>query len=151
MIVGKAGWKTDVLQRSLRLHPENGKRLHWLEDVSDEGLSHLYHACRGLLVASFAEGFGLTLAEAVMHGRPVLARDLPVFREQALPNVDFFDDDRPHQLGEALMKLTRSSATPISAHSELPTWGECVQGLLVAVGVTVQAQVPSKMNAVVRP
>jgi len=46
-------------------------------------------------MASHWEGFGLPLAEAMMQRRHVLARDLPVFREQNRPNVLFFEADRP--------------------------------------------------------
>ena len=34
IIVGKPGWKTQALQKSLRSHPELHKHLHWFEDAS---------------------------------------------------------------------------------------------------------------------
>jgi len=82
VIVGKSGWKTVALQQRLRAHPEHGKRLHWLDSVTDEGLGRLYEACRGLFVASLGEGFGLPLAEAMMHGRHVLARPAGIPRAE---------------------------------------------------------------------
>ncbi|MCY7398878.1 MAG: glycosyltransferase [Sphingomonas bacterium] len=135
VIVGKAGWKTVALQQRLRAHPEQGKRLHWLDSVTDEGLGRLYESCRGLFVASLGEGFGLPLAEAMMQRRHVLARDLPVFREQNLPNVMFFEDDRPAALGERLMELARVG--PMSPHTkfDLPTWSDSVDTLLVNLGI----------------
>jgi len=135
VIVGKAGWKTLSLQNRIRAHSEHGKRLHWLEAVTDEGLGRLYDSCRGLFMTSLGEGFGLPLAEAMMHGRHVLARDLPVFREQNLPNVVFFEDDRPAALGALLMELTRVG--PLSLHTivEIPTWKECVDNLLANLGI----------------
>lgn len=87
VIVGKPGWKTKALQRRLREHSEIGKRLHWLTNVSDEGLCKLYDACRGLLMTSRGEGMGLPLLEAALHRRPILVRDLPVFREQELAST----------------------------------------------------------------
>lgn len=150
VIVGKAGWKTASLQRRLRNHPENGRRLHWLENVSDEALSKIYQACRGLLVASFAEGFGLTLAEALMHGRPVLARDLPVFRDQHLPNIVYFEDDRPEPLGAALLKLARAEAIAPTGRNELPTWETCVDELLTAIGLPEVQPAVSPPSALAR-
>ena len=47
VIVGKPGWKTLALQQRLRAHPEHGSRLHWLDQVTDEGLCRLYESCRG--------------------------------------------------------------------------------------------------------
>ncbi len=135
VIVGKAGWKTTGLQKYIRAHPEHGRRLHWLDQVTDEGLCALYESCRGLLVASYAEGFGLPLAEAVMQRRPVLARDLPVFQEQNLPHVLFFEDDRPSALGACLMELVKIGPLPSNAKLDLPTWRDSVDGLLSDLGL----------------
>lgn len=135
VIVGKEGWKTSALQRRIRSHPELGRRLHWCDQMSDEGLCLLYEACRGLLMASRGEGFGLPLIEAALHRRHVLARDLQVFREQQLPNLLFFRDDQPQHLGERLMELARIGQTP-SPPADLPSWSDCVDGLLEEVGLS---------------
>jgi glycosyltransferase involved in cell wall biosynthesis len=135
LIVGKPGWKTEALQRRIRSHAQAGKRLHWLDSASDEELCLFYDSCRGVFMASRGEGFGLPLAEAMARRRNVLARDLPVFREQNLPNVKFFDDDRPAPLGERLMELTRIG--PFSPHTnfQLPTWCDSVDGLLANLDI----------------
>lgn len=130
VIVGKPGWKTDALQERLRSHPEHARRLHWLPEVTDEALCALYEACRGLLMTSRAEGFGLPLLEAAAHGRNVLARDLPVFREQVSDNVSFFVDDAPEILGEAILGLATSGHRRPHFNLDLSTWSDCVDGLL---------------------
>jgi glycosyltransferase involved in cell wall biosynthesis len=81
LIVGKPGWKTEKLQSRLISHPEFEKRMFWLSDVSDEFLEKIYIASYGLILASESEGFGLPLIEAMRYGKPVFARDLPVYRE----------------------------------------------------------------------
>jgi glycosyltransferase involved in cell wall biosynthesis len=135
VVVGKPGWKTAALQERIRGHVELGRRLYWMTQVSDEALCKLYEHCRGVFVPSHAEGFGLPLLEAAIARRPVLARDLPVFREQRLPNVCFFDnDDDPQAIGERLVGLTKVSAAAHSADS-LPTWKNCVDGLLQEIGI----------------
>jgi len=134
LIVGKSGWKTSELQSRLLSHPELGRRLYWLDRVSDEGLCLLYEAAHGVLVTSRGEGFGLPLIEAAAHGRRVLARDLPVFREQQLPNVSFFSDDRPAVLGQRLMEFLELSSDPLPA-SRLLSWRQCVDGLLEQLGL----------------
>jgi len=143
VIVGKAGWKTLALQKRLRAHPEHGRRLHWLDRVTDEGLCRLYESCRGLFVTSHGEGFGLPLVEAITHQRPVLARDLPVFREQNLPNVLYFEDDRPTALGERLLGLMRTHPLPANAQLDLPTWSDSVGDLLESLGVYENGLIPA--------
>lgn len=138
VIVGKPGWKTAGFQAALRSHPEFGRRLHWFDAMTDEGLCLLYGACSGVLMASRAEGFGLPLIEAAMHRRHVLARDLPVFREQNLPNVFYFQDDAPDALGERLLELARIGQTREAPIAHVPRWSECVEGLLGALGLPAQ-------------
>jgi len=139
VIVGKRGWKTEQLQERIRSHPEWGRRLHWLEGVSDEGLCMLYDACRALFIASHNEGFGLPVVEAAAHSRWVLARDLPVFREQRLSNVLFFDSDVAQAMAARVMELAAvAQAGPPPALS-VPTWGECAEALLAELGFTTEA------------
>lgn len=90
VIVGRPGWKTEALQAALCNHPQYGERLIWLDDASDEALTRLYGACDGVIVASHAEGFGLPLIEALGHGKPVLARALPVFGLHEAKDVSYF-------------------------------------------------------------
>jgi len=81
VIVGARGWENeqvlDVLDRSALLRP------HVVEvsGVSDHGLQRLLANARGLLMPSFAEGYGLPVIEALSFGTPVVASDIPVFRE----------------------------------------------------------------------
>jgi glycosyltransferase involved in cell wall biosynthesis len=135
IIVGKPGWKTERLQDRIRSHQEYGKRLHWLERVSDEALCSFYDGCRGVFMASRAEGFGFPLIEAAAHRRFILARDLAAFREQRLPNVLYFNDDRPAALGDRLMDLLSAGQHGVVPIKDLPIWRECVDRLLVEIGV----------------
>ena len=93
-------------------------------------------------MASRGEGFGLPLIEAAMHRRPVLARDIPVFREQRLPNVKFFENEEPSALGEQLMQLPKLG--PTTQIPQLPEWRECVEDLLVELGVKAASRRASK-------
>lgn len=90
VIIGKSGWKTESLQRSIRFHPHHQTNLHWLENASDELLMLLYAKCTGVIVASHAEGFGLSLIEALYYGKHVLARDIPISREIGGDFVKYF-------------------------------------------------------------
>jgi len=102
VIAGHPGWKVEDLLARLRSHPERGGRLHWLESVEDPQLAAAYRDCDVLLMASQGEGFGLPVVEAARLGLPVLARDLPVFREVAGEGADYFRGDDGVALATAI-------------------------------------------------
>lgn len=93
LLVGQMGWQVDELRKVVLYHPERGRRLFWFDDVGDSELYDLYENCRGGIVASHGEGFGLPLIETLGHGKPVLARDLAVFRPHAGSGVCYFPAD----------------------------------------------------------
>ncbi|MCX7284510.1 MAG: glycosyltransferase family 1 protein [Novosphingobium sp.] len=136
VIVGRAGWKTESLQQQIRTHPEFGKRLMWIEQASDDVLSGLYRECAGLVGASLAEGFGLPLIEALAHGMPVLARDIPVFREVGGDLFDYFDDDAPAALGQSVRQWLANPRIPTSEMiSTLPRWETSGAMILAHLGL----------------
>ncbi|MGE4323662.1 MAG: glycosyltransferase family 4 protein [Sphingobium sp.] len=92
-IVGRPGWGMDDFAGRLKAHPELGKRLFWLPGISDEYLEAVYQRCHCLIAASDGEGFGLPLIEAARRGKPMILRDIPVFREVAGDHACFFDND----------------------------------------------------------
>jgi len=108
VIVGKQGWMADELAAKMRNHPQLNKRLFWLEGASDEYLEKIYATSTCLIAASEGEGFGLPLIEAAQHKLPIIARDIPVFREVAGEYAYYFaNDNDPSILGEAIMDWLR--------------------------------------------
>lgn len=131
IIAGKPGWKTNDLQQRLEHHPLAGERLFWVRDASDEALVLLYQRCQALLFTSRAEGFGLPMIEAARHGRWVLARDLPVLREQGLSNLKFFVDDSPKALGLSIAELLPLAQSPPPAQAaHQRTWSDCLEEMV---------------------
>ena len=122
VIVGKPGWLVDELLEKLRHHPKLGSLLFWLEDVSDADLDRLYSACSCLIAASEGEGFGLPLIEAAQHKLPILARDIPVFREIAGDHASFFNGRTPEALAEAVSEWVKLRAQNRHPHSEPMPW-----------------------------
>lgn len=90
VLVGRMGWQIETLRDTIRNHPEHGDKLMWFDDVGDLELEQIYQACEGVIIASHAEGFGLPLIEALGHLKPVLARDLPIFRIHEERGVRYF-------------------------------------------------------------
>ncbi len=136
VIVGKSGWKTERLQADVRQHPELGRRLFWLENASDELLELLYKNCSGVLVASYAEGFGLPIIEAALHQKSVLARDISVFREINLPCVSYFTAETPQLLAIAIHQWIFANQTVFFASiDKFSTWEFSVGQLISALGL----------------
>jgi len=133
VIFGKHGWKVDSLLEHLRNHPERGKRLFWFNGGSDEMLLRLYKQATSLLMASEAEGFGLPLIEAAQHRLPIIARDLPVFREVAGEHAFYFSGPAPDDLATAVrtwLALWERGAAPKSDGMPWLTWEQSTAQLL---------------------
>jgi glycosyltransferase involved in cell wall biosynthesis len=133
VIVGRAGWVSEMLLEKLRNHPEIGKRLFWLQGISDEYLEKIYAACTCLIAASEGEGFGLPLVEASKHKLPIIARDLPVFAEVAGENAYYFKGRDPADLARTIqdwLELYKSGQYPRSEKIQWITWKESSQQLL---------------------
>jgi glycosyltransferase involved in cell wall biosynthesis len=127
VIVGREGWMSDDLVVRLRTHPQLEKRLFWLERASDEYLERIYDVARALVAASEGEGFGLPLVEAARRGLPVIARDIPVFREVSSSFARYFDGDDVDSLVEALRQAAstgRACSTPDAVAPAVLSWRE---------------------------
>ncbi|ALK29459.1 hypothetical protein Bpla01_53350 [Burkholderia plantarii] len=126
-IAGRPGWRIDALAERLRNHPEAGRRLTWLPAIDDAALSRRYDSADGLIMASQAEGFGLPLVEAALHGLPILARDIPVFREVAGRHARYFANGGAAQLADAIERWAaelRAGTAPDSRGLPLSTWDD---------------------------
>ena len=135
-IVGSQGWHTHELMTRMRTHPERGRRLLWLERASDEMLGLLYGSCVALLAASEGEGFGLPLVEAAQHQLPVVARDIPVFREVAGDHAFYFSGGGAEDLARGIIEwlaLDARGEAPPSRDMPWLTWSESTEQLLASV------------------
>lgn len=131
VLVGKAGWKVDALVDRLRAHPWKGVKLFWLEGISDEYLTDIYSAASCLIFSSKGEGFGLPLIEAAQHGLPIIARDIPVFREVAGENAFYFTGGSGEALAERILTWLelKKTGVPVPDSRKLPwlTWKESAE------------------------
>lgn len=123
VLVGRRGWENenvvDMLERCRALSglvEEAGR-------VGDARLARLVAGARAVLMPSFAEGFGLPVAEALAAGTPVIASDLPALRETGGTVADYLD---PLD-GPGWARAIRDYAAPESAAraaqlGRLKTW-----------------------------
>jgi len=137
IIVGKKGWMVDQLVESLRGHSEYGERLRWLNGISDEFLQEIYASSTCLIVASEGEGFGLPLIEAAQYGLPLIARDIPVFREVAGDHAFYFANDKASEIVANAVRewltLYRAGENPRSNSMHYLSWRESAKQLVGAL------------------
>lgn len=133
IIVGRKGWKIDELAAKIDKHPENGRRLFWLKGISDEYLNKVYEASSCVLFPSEAEGFGLAVVEGARHGKPLILRDIPVFREIAGEHAAYFRGLEPQALADCIEQWleNRKKGCVISSDGIKPlTWEDSANMLL---------------------
>lgn len=134
VIVGKQGWLVDEFVDRLRAHTELGERLFWLNGISDAYLEEVYGASTSLIAASEGEGFGLPLIEAAQHGLPVIARDLPVFREVGGEHAYYFPDNKSPEVLAAVvhewLAIYQKGACPPSNQMPRITWSQSARELI---------------------
>lgn len=91
VVVGRRGWENEMVVDLLDRSPSVRAHVVEANDLADLALAALMKGARALLFPSFAEGYGLPLAEALALGAPVVASDLRVFREIAGDHVERLD------------------------------------------------------------
>lgn len=129
VIVGRKGWMVENLCKKITTHKEFGKRLFWLQGISDEYLEKVYKASTVLLNPSLGEGFGLSIVEAARHRKPIIVRDIPIFREVAGEYAFYFNDDLDKSL-RGWLELYQKNAHPKTEKMQLLPWKDSAEMLL---------------------
>ena len=101
-----------------------GRRLFWFDAASDTDLAFAYDHCAAALAPSYAEGFGLPIAEAAWRGKPALCSDIPVFREIGRDGALYFPVNDALALAALIGDFSAGRASPDPARVVRPTWRE---------------------------
>jgi glycosyltransferase involved in cell wall biosynthesis len=87
VIAGGRGWENENIVDMLERCPEIRNHVIEAPGLSTPSLKRLFDNARAVLMPSFAEGYGLPVAEALASGTPVVASDLPSFRAMNEPGI----------------------------------------------------------------
>lgn len=119
-IIGKIGWKCEALIARIKKHPEVNKKLFMFNKLDDTGLQYAYQHAKALVFPSFVEGFGLPIVEAMQRHLPVMASDIPVFKEIGSEFVAYFKLSDPNSLATLIKRFETDNLFP--AEKPLSDW-----------------------------
>jgi len=86
-----------------RLAPDGGIVFH--DGASDDEYLSVLRSATALATASYDEGFGIPLVEAMGVGTPVVVSDVPIFREIGGDAAEYFDPASPSAVAAAVRRL----------------------------------------------
>ena len=115
MVAGMAGLPGYTLHLLSRITPQRRAELERIvpqgasvvfhNGVTDAEYDRLLRRATALVSLSRAEGYGLPLVEAMAVGTPVIASDIPIFREVGSDAAIYVDPESPAQFADAVGQL----------------------------------------------
>jgi len=114
-----------------------GAKVQFHNGVTDAQYDELLVRATALISLSRAEGYGLPLVEAMALGTPVIASDIPIFREVGGDAVSYVDPDSPTDFSAAVTALAKDSLWQERSVRSVEraagfNWDESAQQLLAA-------------------
>lgn len=97
---------TPFLSRTLA--PYEPKNIHIMSELTDSELYAVYKNASALVTPSLMEGYGLVGLEALMLGVPVVASNIPVYREVYGSSVTYFEPKNVDDLVKAIKAVLKN-------------------------------------------
>ncbi|MGB9882926.1 MAG: glycosyltransferase family 4 protein [Microgenomates group bacterium] len=79
VLIGPEDFFTQRIERLIKKLSD--PRIYLIKNLTQGQIAWFYKNCLALIHPSLSEGFGLTLVEAAYFNKPILASDIPVFKE----------------------------------------------------------------------
>lgn len=110
LLIGRWGIGSQAVRRRYQSDPHLRRFVTIHSQCNDTEIARHVRAARALLAPSRAEGFGLPVVEALKLGVPVIASDLPAFREAGGPIPTFLDPAAPEAWLRMIGEFTANGA-----------------------------------------
>ena len=120
VLIGERGWENEQVVDLLERTPALQGRVIRISGLTTPALKKLLVNSRALLMPSFAEGYGLPVVEAIAAGVPVVASDIPIFREIGRGKLQLIDPTDGPSWREAVRRRMspESPSGPLGASVE---------------------------------
>jgi glycosyltransferase involved in cell wall biosynthesis len=105
VFAGKPGWGVADLMSDITLDPVVQGYIQFVHGASDAELAELYRHTLCCLFPSYYEGWGLPVAEALAHGKVVLASNTSSIPEIGGNLVTYLDPLNPREWARAMEEL----------------------------------------------
>lgn len=128
VVIGHRGWECEQVVDMLERCPVLRGNVIEEHCCDDARLATWLRHAQALLFPSFVEGYGMPLIEALAHGLPVIASDLPAFREIAADIPEYLDPLDGVAWNRAILDYADSSHSRRQAQIDrmrgfvVPTW-----------------------------
>ncbi len=146
VFAGQIGWLVDDLLAELTASDYLGGKVVLLRGLSDTELRQAYRSSLFTVFPSLCEGWGLPIAESLMHGKFCVASNRTSIPEVGGDLVDYFD---PSNEADALAKIERLLLEPgyllarearLRAEYRPRSWADCVHALIGKLDRPVPAE-----------
>jgi len=141
-ILGRIGWSCERIIQRIRSHKQYGRSLFMFNDCSDTELDYAYSRSKALITPSVIEGFGLPIIEALFYRLPVLASNIPIYREVGKDFCSYFNLNDPSILSDIIINIEETGEMPeVQASEEYPfnTWeGSCRKLLNKSIALSMK-------------
>ena len=130
LIIGQRGWESEEVFALLDGGDNFGDAVVEMPDCTDAELARNLEGARALLFPSLIEGYGLPLVESLRAGTPVIAADLPVFREIGGDVPEYLDPLAPDAWEQAILNYAEADSPARTGQLkrlkgyQAPTWDE---------------------------
>lgn len=107
VIAGRIGWNCEKESAALAAISKT-HNVNYVGFISDEQRSALYQSASAFTSASFYEGFGMPVLEAMSYDLPCAVSDIPVYHEVAGNAALYYNQEDPQAIADTLGKLLGS-------------------------------------------
>lgn len=122
VVVGRRGWENEQIVDMLERCPALEHHVTEIGSCPDARLSSLLRGARALLMPSFAEGYGMPVAEALSVGTPVICSELAALREVGGTVPDYLDPLDGPGWRAAVLDHAAGGPMAVAQRARLPHW-----------------------------